>query len=257
MRFGGLVAVDDVSFEVRSGRVTGLIGANGAGKTTLIDVITGFAKPTSGQLLLDGEPIAGLSPTERARSGISRTFQSLELFDDMTVAENLLAACEPRDRGSYLTSLVLGGKKRLPSEVMTVVKDFELTGDLDRVVKDLPYAQRRLVAVARSVATSPSILLLDEPAAGLSDSESVELAKLVRNLVDQAGIGILLVEHDMKFVMDLCDDIVVLDFGKLIAQGAPEVVRNDPKVLAAYLGEGDELAEVSSAMVEDPAGAGR
>jgi ABC-type branched-subunit amino acid transport system ATPase component/ABC-type branched-subunit amino acid transport system permease subunit len=248
VRFGGLVAVDGASFEVRTGRTTGLIGANGAGKTTVIDVLTGFTKPSAGELLFNGKSMTKMSPTKRARVGITRTFQSLELFDDMTVAENLLAASEPRDRLSYLVSMVSRGRRDLPPHVMRVVSDFGLEADLDRPVKDLAYAQRRLVAIARAVATRPSILLLDEPVAGLSNVESAELARVIRRLVKESGIGVLLVEHDMEFVMGLCDDVVVLDFGKLIAHDVPARVQNDPGVLAAYLGEDKGLdAETAGA----------
>ncbi|MCU1454108.1 MAG: transporter related protein [Acidimicrobiales bacterium] len=240
VRFGGLLAVNEVSFEVSTGRVTGLIGANGAGKTTVIDALTGFTKPSAGRITLNGVALERQSATRRARQGISRSFQSLELFDDMTVEENLLTAAEPRDRASYLSALLGIGRRGLPDDVRAVVEEFELTGDLDRQVKDLPYAQRRLVAIARAVATRPSILMLDEPAAGLSDAESTELAHVVRRLVEQSGIGVLLIEHDMQFVMGLCDDVVVLDFGRVIAHGPPDAVRAHPAVLAAYLGEADE-----------------
>jgi ABC-type branched-subunit amino acid transport system ATPase component/branched-subunit amino acid ABC-type transport system permease component len=237
VRYGGVVAVDNVSFQLRTGSVMGLIGPNGAGKTTVIDALTGFVKPTNGQLSFNDRSLNRMSAAGRARAGLSRSFQSLELFDDMTVAENLLAASEPRDRLGYLTGLLHPGRARLSAAVIDAVTEFDLLADLDKPVKDLSYAQRRLVAIVRAVATGPSILLLDEPAAGLSDHESMELATVVRRLVEQTGVSVLLVEHDMQFVMGLCDNIVVLDFGRTIANGPPHEVRNDVAVIAAYLGE--------------------
>lgn len=237
VRYGGVVAVDRLSFEIQTGSVMGLIGPNGAGKTTVIDALTGFVKPTSGHLALNGTTLNGFSAAARARAGLSRSFQSLELFDDMTVGENLLTASERRDRLGYVTGLLHPGRPRLSAAVIDAVTEFDLVDDLDKSVKALSYAQRRLVAIVRAVATGPSILLLDEPAAGLSDHESTELANVVRRLVQQTGIGVLLVEHDMQFVMGLCDNVLVLDFGRAIANGPPSEIRNDLGVIAAYLGE--------------------
>ncbi len=197
-------------------------------------------RPAAGSVLLDGEELIGLSATKRARAGLSRSFQSLELFEDATVLDNLRAASDPRDRWSYLRDLVHPVAPPLPGEVVAAIREFRLEDDLLRHVQDLPYGQRRLLAIVRAVATQPSVLLLDEPAAGLSDVETAELAHLVRRLADDWGIAILLVEHDMKFVMSVCDDIVVLDFGSQISAGTPQEVRRDPAVIAAYLGESEE-----------------
>lgn len=240
VRYGGVVAVQDVSFTVTPGRITGLIGPNGAGKTSVIDAVTGFTRIASGSVLLDGQELNGLSATKRARAGLSRSFQSLELFEDATVLDNLRAASDPRDRLSYVRDLVHPVTPPLPGEVVAAIREFRLEHDLLRLVQDLPYGQRRLLAIARAVATRPSVLLLDEPAAGLSDVETAELAHLVRRLAEDWGIGILLVEHDMSFVMSVCDDIVVLDFGAQIATGTPDEVRRNPAVIAAYLGESED-----------------
>ncbi|MDY7106851.1 MAG: branched-chain amino acid ABC transporter permease/ATP-binding protein [Actinomycetota bacterium] len=237
VRYGGVTAVDDLSLRVEPGKVLGLIGPNGAGKTSAIDAITGFTRADAGSVRLDGRELVGLSTTARARAGLSRSFQSLELFEDATVHDNLRAASDPRDRWSYLRDLFWPVDDPLSGEVVAAVREFQLTDDLHRHVQDLPYGQRRLLALARAVATRPSVLLLDEPAAGLGDNESAELAHLVRRLADDWGIAVLLVEHDMNFVMGVCDEIVVLDFGRCISEGTADEVRRDPAVIAAYLGD--------------------
>jgi ABC-type branched-subunit amino acid transport system ATPase component len=239
VRYGGVVAVNDVSFRVEPGRVIGLIGPNGAGKTSVIDAVTGFTRASAGAMSLEGIDLTGLTAAKRARAGLSRSFQSLELFEDATVLDNLKAASDPRDRWSYLLDLVHPVDPPLPGQVVAAIGEFRLEDDLLRHVQDLPYGQRRLLAIARAVATRPSVLLLDEPAAGLGDVQSAELAHLVRRLADDWGIGVLLVEHDMNFVMSVCDHIVVLDFGAKIAEGPPDEIRRNPDVIAAYLGEGD------------------
>jgi ABC-type branched-subunit amino acid transport system ATPase component/branched-subunit amino acid ABC-type transport system permease component len=237
VRFGGTTAVDSVGLSVAPGRILGLIGPNGAGKTTFIDAVTGFTRRAGGTITLDEREVADWSPVKRARAGLGRSFQSLELFEDSTVLDNLRAASDPRDGLSYVRDVVRPINPPLPAEVVSAIRKFRLEDDLERNVEDLPYGQRRLLAIARAVATQPSILLLDEPAAGLGDVESAELAHLVRRLADDWGIGVLLVEHDMNFVMSVCDELVVLDFGRKIAEGPPDTVRNNPAVVAAYLGE--------------------
>ena len=240
VRFGAVVAVEDVSLSVSPGQIVGLIGPNGAGKTTLIDAVTGFTSPAGGTIEVDGVPINRHNAAKRARAGLSRSFQSLELFEDATVLDNLRAASDPRDGLSYLRDIVYPVTPELPGDVVAAIKEFELQDDLHRLVQDLPYGRRRLLAIARAVATQPSVLLLDEPAAGLGDAESRELATLVRRLRDEWGMGILLVEHNMGFVMSVCDQVVVLDFGRQIAEGPPEVVSRDRAVIEAYLGEDEE-----------------
>ena len=235
---------------MRPGSIVGLIGPNGAGKTSAIDAITGFTR-SSGRVTLEGTDISRVSVTKRARMGISRSFQSLELFEDSTVLDNIRAASDQRDRWSYLRDLVLPADPPLPPQVVAAIREFRLEDDLLRPVQDLPYGQRRLLAIARAVASQPSVLLLDEPAAGLGDTETAELARMVRRLAEDWGMAVLLVEHDMNFVMTVCDEIVVLDFGRKIADGPREVVRNDPAVIAAYLGEtAEEQAEDREKVLE-------
>lgn len=238
--FGAVVACENVSLTVEPGQIVGLIGPNGAGKTTLVDAITGFVKPSSGQILLDGRNVTGWSAVRRSRAGLSRSFQSLELFEDMTVLDNLRTASEPRDVRSYITDLIYPATPPLPGAVVSAIGEFNLEEDLDRQVPDLPFGARRLLAMGRAVATQPSILLLDECAAGLSEEETRELAHVVRRLAREWGAGILVIEHDVNFVMSICDHVVVLDFGRTISEGPPEVVRRDEQVIAVYLGEAEE-----------------
>ncbi|MFI9562899.1 ABC transporter permease subunit [Streptomyces rishiriensis] len=237
VRYGGVVAVDGLSLEVEPGRVVGLIGPNGAGKTSAIDAVTGFTRASSGAVRLGVREVTRLPVHRRAAAGLSRSFQSLELFEDMTVLDNLYAACDRPGRWAWLTDLVRPGSRPLPSHVLVAVREFGFQESLDRPVGDLSYGERRLLAIARAVAASPSVLLLDEPAAGLSDDETRELARLVRRLAKDWGMGVLLVEHDVDMVMSVCDQVVVLDFGRRICAGTPEEVRRDPAVRAAYLGD--------------------
>ncbi|MGW4338574.1 ABC transporter permease subunit [Rhodococcus koreensis] len=247
VRFGGVTAVDNASLVAQPGKILGLIGPNGAGKTTLVDAVTGFVPLAEGSIGFGGERIDSLRPHQRARMGITRSFQSLELFEDLTIRENILAAADQRDLAAYATNLVKPGRTELTPQARAAIHEFELVDHLDKLPPELSYGQRRLVAIARALAAGPSTLLLDEPAAGLDEQETSELATMVRRLADDWGIGILLIEHDVTFVMNVCDEIVVLDFGKTIAHGTPAEVRSNPAVIAAYLGSDDDDTPATSA----------
>ena len=235
VRYGAVVAVDGVSLTVRPGEIVGLIGPNGAGKTSLMDAVTGFAG-CSGRVRLDDVALDGWPAYRRARAGLVRSFQNLELFPDLTVLENLQAVSDPRDGASLVTDMVRPGNAALPSAAVAAVHEFGLLDSLHRLPDELSYGQRRLLAIARAVAMEPSVLLLDEPVAGLDDRESAEFAHLVKRLASAWGMAVLVIEHDMDFVMGISDRIEVIDFGKPIAGGTPEQVRSDPAAIAAYLG---------------------
>jgi sulfate-transporting ATPase len=245
VRYGGITAVDSVSLDIQPGKILGLIGPNGAGKSTLIDAITGFVTLSDGSILLDEHDVSRWTATRRAREGIARSFQSLELFEDSTVLENLRVAADRRDWRTFLRDLVRPGRAELPSSVLAVVRQFGFENELDVAVQDLPYGKRRLLAIARAAVQNPSILLLDEPGAGLSERELLELAALIRRLVAERNLAVLVVEHDINFVMSLCDHIVVLDFGRKIAEGDPASVQSNAAVMEAYLGQ-DHQADLSS-----------
>ncbi|MDQ1495847.1 MAG: hypothetical protein QOG69_2330, partial [Actinomycetota bacterium] len=234
--FGGVQAVDGLSFEVGPGDIVGLIGPNGAGKTTAIDAITGFTPTAGGSIELDGRAIGTWSPRRRARAGLARTFQSLELFDSLTVRDNLRIAADTRAWWRFVTDLVRPGRPTLDDDTMALVHAFGLIGDLDRAVEELALGRRRLVALARALAGRPSIVLLDEPAAGLDHNERVELADVIRMVARVWGCGVLVVEHDVNLIFSLCERVEVLDFGRVIASGTASEVRDTPAVVTAYLG---------------------
>jgi ABC-type branched-subunit amino acid transport system ATPase component/branched-subunit amino acid ABC-type transport system permease component len=243
VRFGSVVAVHDVSLEVRPGEVVGLIGPNGAGKTTFIDAVTGFVQ-SEGSIRLDDRRLDRMNATMRARLGLRRSFQSLELFDDVSVEENLHAGSDLHpSRLSWVTDLFWPGRHELPPTALAAVHSFGLEDDLDTTPEELPYGRRRLVGIARTVASGPSVAMLDEPAAGLDENESAELARLIRRLADERNMGVLLVEHDVGMVMSTCDRIVVIDYGSVIATGTPDEIRRNPAVRDAYLGHGDGEAD--------------
>ncbi len=240
VRFGGVQALDGVSLRVKPGEIVALIGPNGAGKTTLIDAVTGMTPGYQGRVLLNGKPLEGLSATRRARLGLGRSFQSLELFEDLSVVDNLRAASDRPRPYHYLTDLVLPRLPPLPAPVVAAINEFGLASDLDRMPGDLPFGRRRLVGIARAVAYMPRVLLLDEPASGLDEGESEELARLLRRLAAEWGFAILLIEHDMSVVLSVSHRVVALDFGKKIAEGTPAAVSSDAAVVAAYLGVDQE-----------------
>jgi sulfate-transporting ATPase len=236
VRFGGVTALRNVSCQVRPGEVVGLIGPNGAGKTTLVDVATGYVRATQGSVTLAKTDITRWPAMKRSRLGLTRSFQSLELFEDLSVADNLRVASDRRDRLAYLSDLLRPGRPPFSDVMQAVIDEFELVEVLWQSPEVLPYAQRHLVAIARAVATSPAILLLDEPGAGLDQVSIRELGRLIRRLASEWGMGVLLIEHNVPLVLDTCDRIVVLDFGQVIAEGTPEMIRNSEAVIAAYLG---------------------
>jgi branched-chain amino acid transport system ATP-binding protein len=231
--FGGVHAVVDVDLEVGDGRIVGLIGPNGAGKTTFIDAITGFVR-CSGRVQLDGRELTGLPPHARARLGLARTWQSVELFDDLSVRENLLVASRHPSVWRTLKEVVSVPDEG-PAEIESALELLGLGAAADELPSELSQGQRKLVGIARALVAKPRIVCLDEPAAGLDTNESEELGRRLRGLVD-AGQAMLLVDHDMGLVLGTCDEVVVLEFGKVIASGAPDVVRRDQQVIAAYLG---------------------
>ncbi len=236
VRFGGVTALDSVSLSLHPGEVVGLIGPNGAGKTTLIDAVTGFVTPSTGTVLFAGRPVDGWSPRRRALAGIARSFQSLELFESLTVAENLQAASDRPGWKHFVIDLIHPGRARLAPAAVAAVREFGLQGELGQRADELPYGRRRLVGIARAVASAPSVLLLDEPAAGLDDVERSELAGFIRRLADEWGLAVLVVEHDVSLVLETCNRVAVLDFGVKIAEGEPNQIAQDPSVVASYLG---------------------
>ncbi|WP_018637014.1 ABC transporter ATP-binding protein [Parafrankia elaeagni] len=223
--FGGVRALSDVAISAEQGRITGLIGPNGAGKSTLFDVITGLRRPSSGQVFIEGREVTRLGPTRRSRHGLARTFQRLELFGRLTVRDNLLVAAE------------LGSNRRHAAELVEQILDrLGLTRLADTSADTLSTGAARLVEVARALAAQPKLLLLDEPAAGQDPEETERFADLLRSLAAE-GTTVLIVEHDMDLVMSVCDDLHVLDLGKVIASGPPAEIRRNEQVLAAYLGD--------------------
>lgn len=234
VRFGGVTAVDHVSLAVPSGGLIGLIGPNGAGKTTTIDALTGFVSHR-GRIRLDGIAIDGAPAHERARAGLVRTWQSLELFDDLTVRENCDVATVPQHLSSFGQDLVRPGRDIDRDSTDDAIGLLELGDVVDRHPTELSLGRRKLVAVARALAQRPRLLLLDEPAAGLDSTESLALGAKLRAVVD-SGVAILLVDHDMGLVLGVCDRLSVLDFGKVIAEGTPAQIRSDARVIDAYLG---------------------
>ena len=229
VRFGGKLALGGVSLAVEPGRVTGLIGPNGAGKTTLFNVVTGLLSATSGRVALDGHDISRLPPHRRAKLGVARTFQRLELFTSLSVRDNVRVAGEIRNGWAS------GPRLNAAAETDRVLALVGLAEVADREVSELPTGQARRVELARALMIHPTVLLLDEPAAGQTEQETIEFGRLVRALAGD-GLAVCLVEHDMSLVMNVCETIHVLDMGQLIATGTPDAVRADPAVIEAYLG---------------------
>jgi branched-chain amino acid transport system ATP-binding protein len=236
IHYGGVTALDGVSLNVDAGTIAGLIGPNGAGKTTFIDAVTGFTPTDSGRITFAGESFARMAPHQRARRGLGRTFQSLELFDDLTVRENLLVSAHTPTWRDTCTD-VLWRKRHVSPEADHWLRVVGLDGYADDVPSELSNGQRHLVAIGRALAAQPKLLLLDEPAAGLDTTETTALAATILRVRDE-GISVLLVDHDMSLVLEVCDTVYVLDYGRIIASGEPARIRSNPSVIDAYLGQG-------------------
>lgn len=253
IRFGGLLALSDVSFQVKKGSITGVIGPNGAGKTTLFNLISGVYIPTEGTILFENNPLPRGIPEEVARIGVARTFQNLRLFKELSVIENVLTAIDQgrasRDDSRNMTSAfsaVLGlpgffaAEERKKKRALECLEEVGLSHRAHEITKNLPYGEQKRLEIARAIALAPKLILLDEPAAGLNAKETRELLDLLNVLREKYKLTFVLIEHDMKLVMGLCEHIVVLNFGKQIAEGSPQEIQKHPEVRAAYLGKKSE-----------------
>ena len=239
--FGGVHAVQEVSFSVRPAQIKGIIGPNGAGKTTLFNLITGVYRPDGGTIRFDGEACAGLAPHQMAERGIARTFQNVELFERMSVLENVMVGRHPRTRAGFISAAFRLGKARgeerlIRDKALEILGFAGIADKADWVSSALPFGLQRVLEIARALATEPRLLLLDEPASGLNAVETRDLGRLLGRIRDK-GITVLLVEHDMSLTMEICDEILVMDYGRRLAEGTPREIQRHPQVIAAYLGE--------------------
>lgn len=240
--FGGLRAVDDFNISIEQNQLYGLIGPNGAGKTTIFNLLTGVYRPTEGSIELDGVSLVGKTASEICREGFARTLQNIRLFNRLTVLDNIKTALHNQLKYSLLDSMLHTPKykqieKEMDERAIDLLKDFDLDKEANVIADNLPYGKQRKLEIARALATSPKVLLLDEPAAGMNPTETLELMDTIRNIRDKFHIAILLIEHDMNLVLGICEELVVLDYGRVIAQGLPLDVVNDPTVITAYIGD--------------------
>ncbi len=240
--FGGLRAVDDFNISVESGQLYGLIGPNGAGKTTVFNLLTGVYKPTQGTFFLDGVSLAGEAPMNINKAGIARTFQNIRLFKNLSVLDNVKIGLHNQKRYTALEGILRllryrREEREMDARALELLKVFDLDGEADALACNLPYGKQRKLEIARALATNPKLLLLDEPAAGMNPNETAELMQTIRFVRDHFGIAILLIEHDMKLVAGICEELTVLNFGTELAHGKTEEVLQDPRVITAYLGE--------------------
>ena len=240
--FGGLRAVDDFEVSIKKGQLYGLIGPNGAGKTTVFNLLTGVYKPSEGVISLDGINITGLKTIEINRAGIARTFQNIRLFKDLSVIDNVKAGLHNHYKYSTIEGILrmpsyFKIEKEMTEKAMELLSVFELDGEADYLAANLPYGKQRKLEIARALATEPKLLLLDEPAAGMNPNETLELMDTIRFVRNNFDMTILLIEHDMKLVSGICEELTVLNFGRILAQGPTSAVLNDPQVITAYLGE--------------------
>lgn len=240
--FGGLSAVLDFNFHLDKGELVGLIGPNGAGKTTVFNLITGVYKPDKGSIIFNEKNIAGLPPYTICARGIARTFQNIRLFNDLTVLDNVKIAAHKDVPYGLLTSILrtpsfFKGEAMIEQEAMKYLEIFKLADKKDELAKNLPYGEQRRLEIARALATKPTLLILDEPAAGMNPNETNNLMELIEWIREDFDLSILLIEHDMSLVMGVCERIYVLDYGSIIAEGLPVEIRNNKKVIEAYLGE--------------------
>lgn len=240
--FGGLRAVDDFNIEVKKGCLYGLIGPNGAGKTTVFNLLTGVYKPSEGIITLDGQDITGKKTIDINRAGIARTFQNIRLFKDLTVAENVKVGLHNSMHYNTLEGILRlpryrAVEKQMLEQALALLKVFDLDGEADILAANLPYGKQRKLEIARALATKPKLLLLDEPAAGMNPNETLELMDTIKFVKDHFDMTIILIEHDMKLVSGICEELTVLNFGRVLCQGATNDVLNNPEVIKAYLGE--------------------